>query len=153
MSGRFHIRDAGPRDAAMLTALHAETFGDESWSDDQIHGSLALATTKTWAAYDGDTLLGFILCQSVPGEIEILTLCVSPARRRQRIGMGLLQAMMEAARANGGAKIFLEVAEDNIAARRLYESLGFTVTGTRAGYYKRGAVTVDGVMYGFEIND
>jgi len=151
MSGRFLIRRASLSEAAVLATLHAESFGEERWSADQIKDSLTLATTKSWIAYDEDTPLGFILCQIVPGETEILTLCVSPARRRQRIAEALLRHMMDAVRADGGAKIFLEVAADNHAARKLYEQQGFTVTGTRAGYYKRGAVTVDGVMYGCDI--
>ena len=149
MSGRFLIRPASLSMTPVLAALHAESFGVECWSAGQIEGSLALPTTKAWIAYDEDTPLGFILCQIVPKEAEILTLCVSPARRRQRIAEALLRCMIEEARGQSGAKIFLEVAADNIAARKLYEQSGFTITGTRAGYYKRGAVTVDGVMYGY----
>ena len=34
--------------------------------------------------------------------------------------------------------IYLEVRESNHSARALYESLGFTVSGTRKNYYRRG---------------
>ena len=34
---------------------------------------------------------------------------------------------------------YLEVAEDNIAARRLYRTLGFTQIGRCRGYYARPA--------------
>jgi ribosomal-protein-alanine N-acetyltransferase len=38
----------------------------------------------------------------------------------------------------GIGRITLDVAEDNIAARRLYEGLGFTEDGRRPGYYTTG---------------
>lgn len=130
----------------MLASLHAESFGVEAWSCDQMRGSLALTTTRGWIAHDGDKPAGFILCQALPGECEILTFCIAPALRRQGIGAALLRFVLKDAQAAAG-KIFLEVAADNAAARKLYEKLGFTVTGTRVNYYKRGAVTVDAVRY------
>lgn len=145
MDGKLIIRAATLPQAPVLAALHAESFGVEAWSLDQMRGSLALTTTRTWIACDGELPAGFILCQALPGECEILTFCVAPAQRRQRIGEALLRFMIKHAEQNG--RIFLEVAADNAAARRLYEKLGFTVTGTRANYYKRGAVTVDAVKY------
>lgn len=146
MDGPFQIRTASLPLAPVLTRLHAESFGTEGWSLEQMRGSLALTTTKAWIAYDGETPAGFILCQALPGETEILTFCVAPSKRRQKIGEALLGCVLEAAAAKK-APIFLEVAADNNAARKLYERLGFAVTGSRANYYKRGAVTVDAVRY------
>jgi ribosomal-protein-alanine N-acetyltransferase len=146
VDGKLSIREATLPLAPALAVLHAESFGPEGWSLDQMRGSLALTTTRGWIAYDGDKPAGFILCQMLPNETEILTFCVTPALRRQKIGEALLRLVVENAKADGG-RIFLEVAADNAAARRLYEKLGFTVTGSRANYYKRGAVTVDAVRY------
>ena len=146
MGEKLIIRAATLPQAPALTTLHAESFGPEGWSCDQMRGSLALTTTKAWIAQDGATPAGFILCQALPGECEILTFCVKPALRRQRIGETLLRLALESMQ-NEDGKVFLEVAADNAAARRLYEKLGFAVTGSRANYYKRGAVTVDAVQY------
>ena len=49
--------------------------------------------------------------------------------------------MAEATRfasAAGTRRIFLEVAEDNWAARRLYAAIGFAPVGRRRNYYRRG---------------
>ena len=43
--------------------------------------------------------------------------------------------MMAAAENTAMSRIFLEVAETNIAALRLYERAGFARTGRRTGYY------------------
>jgi ribosomal-protein-alanine N-acetyltransferase len=48
-----------------------------------------------------------------------------------------MDAIKIGVRAHMGDKLFLEVAEDNAAARRLYESYGFKQIGRRPGYYKR----------------
>lgn len=154
MSGSILIGPALLPQAAMLAALHAESFGVECWSTEQFRGSLALTTTRAWLARADGKPAGFILCQILPEEAEILTLCVSPARRRSAIGESLLRQAMADARDAGARILLLEVAADNLAARKLYERLGFLITGTRANYYKRGAVTVDAVMYGclFELS-
>jgi len=137
--------------AGALAALHAESFGVESWSVAQMEGSLAQPTTKAWIAVEADALTGFILCQMIPKQAEILTFCVSPARRQQGVGAALLRHAIAAARDKGGGKMFLEVAADNHAARRLYEHHGFSIIGKRPNYYKRGAVTVDGIMYAIRL--
>ncbi len=53
---------------------------------------------------------------------------VVPAARRQGIGELLMDALHEEARARGIARIWLEVIEQNEAAFRLYEKLGYDVT-------------------------
>ncbi len=140
------IRPASLPQASALAALHNESFLTEGWSLDQVRGSLALTTTKAWAAYNDETPIGFVVCQNVPEETEILTLCVRPEMRRHGIATRLLQHMADEMR-GGDKTILLEVAADNDAARQLYERFGFAVYGTRPNYYKRGAVTVDAVMY------
>jgi ribosomal-protein-alanine N-acetyltransferase len=131
---------------AELTALHADSFGEERWSAAQIGGSLALETTRGWTASEQGETRGFILCQAIPGEIEILTLCVAPGARRRGIGESLLRHMIGEC-AQGAVLVHLEVAADNEAARGMYEKLGFAPAHSRAGYYKRGAGAVDAVTY------
>jgi ribosomal-protein-alanine N-acetyltransferase len=131
--------------APLLAEIHQQCFGGESWNLEQMRGSLGLETTKGWIAYRNNIPAGFILCQTMVDQTEILTFCVRPAQQRKNIGAQLLQKAIDTLGMNG--KFFLEVAADNRAARALYEKLGFKITGTRTNYYKRGAVTVDAVMY------
>ena len=57
---------------------------------------------------------------------------VSPTRRRRGLGGTLLARVLARA-----AAVFLEVAEDNRAARALYRGAGLRLVGRRAGYYRR----------------
>jgi ribosomal-protein-alanine N-acetyltransferase len=141
------IRAVSPNHARLLTAIHAAGFGDAAWSLAQMQGSLALKTTKGWAAFENGQPVGFILAQILPDQAEILTLAVHPDARRRGIGERLLQKLMELTQGDGNARVFLEVAADNYAAGGLYEKLGFRQFGTRPDYYKRGAARIDAILY------
>ncbi|HTS75776.1 MAG TPA: GNAT family N-acetyltransferase [Bryobacteraceae bacterium] len=65
---------------------------------------------------------------------------VQPTWRNQGIARGLLTQLIERARANPGIeKIMLTVSVDQIAARRLYLSLGFEIYGR-----EKHALSIDG---------
>jgi GNAT superfamily N-acetyltransferase len=53
-------------------------------------------------------------------------LYVVPERRGHGLGRALLEAAMEYARERGAARIDLNTSTDDVAARALYESAGFT---------------------------
>ncbi|MGH2716535.1 MAG: GNAT family N-acetyltransferase [Thermoleophilaceae bacterium] len=52
-------------------------------------------------------------------------LYVAPERRGQGLGRALMEAAMDAAREAGAAHMDLGTSEDDVAARALYEKLGF----------------------------
>jgi ribosomal-protein-alanine N-acetyltransferase len=81
---------------------------------------------------------GMILVRVAADEAEILTLGVAPKARRAGLGRALLDAACEAARAAGAARLFLEVAATNQAARALYDAAGFAQIGRRRRYYADG---------------
>ena len=64
---------------------------------------------------------------------ELLNIAVLPDLR----GMGVAQALLEElyTRMQGLPELFLEVAESNLPAQRLYEKNGFSVVGRRKGFY------------------
>ena len=63
-------------------------------------------------------------------ECYLAELYVSPARRGQGLGRALMEAVLREARNRGADTMDIGVDEPDLAARRLYESLGFT---NRAG--------------------
>jgi ribosomal protein S18 acetylase RimI-like enzyme len=70
-------------------------------------------------------------------------LYVVPERRGRGLGRALLEAAMDHARERGAARIDLGTSENDVAARALYESAGFTnheggSDGPRMLYYERG---------------
>ncbi|HEU0086279.1 MAG TPA: GNAT family N-acetyltransferase [Pseudonocardiaceae bacterium] len=59
-------------------------------------------------------------------ECYVAELYVVPDRRGQGLGRALMEAAVEYARSQGAAHMDLGTSEEDIAARALYESLGFS---------------------------
>jgi ribosomal-protein-alanine N-acetyltransferase len=70
------------------------------------------------------------------GEAHVLNLCVAEPFRCRGVGKRLLNSLIDRAAAAGMGAAFLEVRPSNIAAIRLYLSMGFEQVGTRRGYYQ-----------------
>ena len=64
-------------------------------------------------------------------ECYLAELYVVPDRRGQGIGRALMNAAIDAARGKGADYMDLGTSEDDVAARALYESLGFSNRGGR----------------------
>ena len=63
------------------------------------------------------------------GEHHLVAMWVAPDARRSGVGAALTQAVIDWVAARGERRLLLGVAEDNEPARKLYESLGFLLTG------------------------
>lgn len=104
-------------------------------------GRLALAAEESGTP----ALAGFLIARHIATDWELENIVVAPAVRRMGIGMQLLDTLLVQARQNDSASIFLEVRESNMAARRLYEKLGFRENGRRRAYYTNPSE--DAVLY------
>lgn len=96
---------------------------------------------------DGE-LLGFAIVQQIVDEATLLDICLSPQQQGRGYGHLLLMAVIDGAKAAKAVVLMLEVRESNLAARALYQKLGFVETGRRKGYYpladgKEDAILMD----------
>lgn len=118
-----------------LAQVHAAAFlHDRPWTADEFASLLA---------QDGVHLCGdirsFAIIRVVLDEAELLTLATDPLHRRQGLAQRALTEAQTTAVAAGAVTMFLEVAEDNDAAKHLYETQGYTQIARRPRYYGRGA--------------
>ncbi len=81
------------------------------------------------------TVAGFCAFWLVFDEIHINNVALRPALRGHGLGTALMHHVFAEARRLGAGRATLEVRASNVAARRLYERLGFYVSGTRRNYY------------------
>lgn len=119
-----------------IAALHAICFEDV-WRADLL--KRILSTPRAFGLFhraEGE-VAGFVLFRGASDEGEILSLAVTPSRRRNGLGLDLMQAALQCAAELDIATVFLEVAEDNLPARELYDRMGFAPVGRRAAYYRR----------------
>lgn len=123
-----------------LAALHAVAFAPErGWSAAEFDALLASPYVTLFAC-----LHGFALVRVVAGEAELLTLAVDPTHHRQGGADRIMHDWMGSISADSA---FLEVAEDNTAALKLYTKHGFAVSGRRRGYYARpNGPAIDALM-------
>ena len=81
-------------------------------------------------------MLGFAIARCATAEWEIENVVVAPEKRRQGVGIKIIQELLLQAQSAGATSVLLEVRESNMAARRLYEKLGFSQQGRRSNYYR-----------------
>lgn len=132
--GAIRLRGAGSSDAALLASLHQATM-PRAWEASFFEQVVTGRGGFAFVAEANGAALGFVLGRVAADEAEILSVGVLAAYRRSGVAARLLREAAGHAFAFGAATLFLEVAEDNPAARRLYEAHGLGITGRRKDYY------------------
>mgnify|MGYP005987755015 CR=1 FL=1 len=117
---------------AALAGLHKACFTlPRPWSETEFAGLLSMngvfLITK-----DGPA---FAVGRVAAGEAELLTLAVDPNAQGRGFGRASLAAYEAGARTRGAQVSFLEVAETNATAIKLYLSHGYSESGRRHDYY------------------
>lgn len=131
-AGDFHDLDDV---MVVMKAAFGNRYG-EAWTRSQCAGILPMTGVALQVARDAASgnAVGFSLSRTVAGEAELLLIAVLPERHREGIGAGLLEQFIEQARAEGLARVHLEVRDGN-PATRMYRDAGFTQVGRRRNYY------------------
>ena len=130
------VRRAGPADAAAAgRLLHAFNVEFEAptpppeWLAGRVRDLLARGDTVVLLAGDGPDGIAVLRFRpaiwSDAAECHVAELYVVPERRGQGIGRALGEAILEVARAEGCDFVDVSTSEDDVAARGLYERLGF----------------------------
>ena len=106
------------------------------WSEEIYRRELENPQSVGFVCTDCGNVIGMIHCDFVLDELTLNTLCVAPEYRRLGIARRLWTAVSEMMQ--GVCTVcYLEVRESNLAARTLYESLGFRQNGYRPRYYSQ----------------
>lgn len=145
------LRPATLEDVRILSCIHAECF-QAPWSEGVIAGFLCREDVSGVLQADASGPASFLLVSRVSDTADILTIATAPRAQRAGHARQLIRALIEGGRGSGLGRVTLEVAEDNRAARRLYESEGFRRDGVRPGYYRRAdGAPMDAVLYSFAL--
>ncbi|MDH4122276.1 MAG: ribosomal protein S18-alanine N-acetyltransferase [Deltaproteobacteria bacterium] len=127
----------------ILARLEQAAFPEHPWSEDSLRALLsqpamhALAVENQESPPDGaDHLpLGYLIWSQAADQAELLRVGVVPACRRRGTARLLVTELTRLLRNQGVRQLFLEVHQSNAPAIALYQSLGFSQTGRRPGYY------------------
>jgi ribosomal-protein-alanine N-acetyltransferase len=115
---------------------------DPSQSATRFREELARSWARCWVARaDGRERgcpVAYVLFWHVVDEIHVLDVAVHPEHRRRGVARALMERVLHYARKHAVRVVLLEVRRSNLAASRLYESLGFSTTNERKRYYPNG---------------
>lgn len=135
--GGLHVEPAEPQDAEVLARLHAQGFY-RGWPREDFAAYISGQGTPTYVACDAKRrIAGFAMLRLAADEVELITIAVDPKWRKKGVGAALMRAMFDDLLRSPARRMFLEVAEDNPAAVKLYRKLGFAELSRRQGYYAR----------------
>jgi len=126
-----------PPDAPALAALHAQAL-PSGWPAADFAVSCGNPTRIVLKAEDGAAMLGLAVLQFAADEAEILSIAVAKEARRQGIASAMMTACIAGCNKKLVSHIYLEVAEGNGPALKLYEKFGFGVLSRRPNYYLAG---------------
>jgi len=135
------IRAATPDDLPSIGVLERQTESAAHWAEREYAALFAKDAPAriVLVALDDESkdaqVCGFVIARYALDDWEIENVVVARARQRLGVGTKLVRELVLRARNQGATSVLLEVRESNLAARRLYEKLGFREQGRRNDYY------------------
>ncbi|NOU25795.1 MAG: ribosomal protein S18-alanine N-acetyltransferase [Methylotenera sp.] len=106
---------------------------------------------SAWLLMHNEAIIGYSLMMLVLDEAHLLNLSIAKAYQKQGLGRYLLEYMVEIAKNNQMANMFLEVRPSNLSAIALYENMGFNEMAIRRGYYPAANGREDAVLMGLAL--
>ena len=128
-----HIDDAAA--IADMSRLLIEGGLPWSWTEPRVRHYVHDRDSAVIVARDGRRLAGFAIMEFHDEHAHLNLLAVRPAYRSRGVGTALMRWLESSARTAGVFEIELELRVTNDKARRFYEKLGYSSSGTRTRYY------------------
>ncbi len=98
-----------------------------------------MKNARTWVAEEQSEIAGFVVADLQPrGAAHIVTLDVVEGRRRRGVGGALMEVAETWARRERCRLLYLETAEENLAAQAFYEARDYTKVERIPDYYSPG---------------
>lgn len=135
---RLCLRWLDSQDAPLLAAVHAQLF-QPPWQSTAFVSLLAQPGVYGLLACRKGAPAGFIILQRAYDQADVLTLAITPAMQRQRIGLHVVRVACRMGRLCGVKTVFLEVSASNHPAIACYGKAGFVRAATRPAYYADGS--------------
>lgn len=134
------VRLARAADARALFELEHRCFSSDRLSLRQYRHHIRNPRARVLVTEQAGTLrAGAVLfLRRGSSRARLYSIMVDPDARGQGLARRLLASLEVLALAQGASELRLEVRQDNPAAIRLYEELGYGRIGQRAGYYQDG---------------
>lgn len=110
--------------------------GDPPWNEKLFQGEFENDCSRIYGLRWKGELHAFLVCHVVLDEAHILNVAVRCNLRSQGLGRALVEHVLQEFDDRSIRVVTLEVRRGNVAARALYEKLGFVEMGIREKYYR-----------------
>jgi [ribosomal protein S18]-alanine N-acetyltransferase len=118
-----------------VLAIEARVY-PRPWSPSLFLSELAQRSSRTYlVARLGSEVVGYAGMMFMGREAHVTNIAVDPDFHGRRVGTRLLLTIITEAIARGCQVVSLEVRVTNHVAQTMYVKFGFSVVGTRKGYY------------------
>lgn len=106
---------------------------------EELNGYIHQRRSRTWVAEEEGEIAGFLIAtREAQNAAHIVTIDVVERWRRRGVGSALMDAAEQWAQERKLLLVYLETAENNLAAQRFYEARGYRKADRVANYYSDG---------------
>ncbi len=144
------VRAASVRDLKAIWEIEEASYA-APWPKETFFVDITFnADAKYFVALQEKRIVGFIGGWFKDGKLHIVNVATHPSARGHGVARRLVSFLLNLAADLGLQSAFLEVRRSNAGAQKLYEKLGFTVSGIRPMYYPDNME--DGLIMTKELN-
>jgi ribosomal-protein-alanine N-acetyltransferase len=119
-----------------VALLEKKCFGENCWSEKLFIEEISQENKHYIVVLDENLVVAYGGFAQVLDEAHIMNIAVDFSYRNQGIASLIIEKIIYLAKENNISSITLEVRENNIPARNLYEKHSFKLAGVRKGYYQ-----------------
>jgi [ribosomal protein S18]-alanine N-acetyltransferase len=120
------------------------------WSRGNFADSLH-AGYSCWVYEMDGQFIGYAVMMTVLDEAHVLNISIVADYQGRGMGRAFLSYLIDMARRHGAQTMFLEVRPSNLAARGLYDSMGFNEFSVRKNYYPAKDGREDAILMGLAL--
>ena len=98
--------------------------------------------------FKSSKVIGYLMSEMIIDEVHIHNIAVEKKYQNNKVGLKLIEHLINQSKFLNKNKICLEVSNVNSSALKVYSNLGFTKVGKRKGYYENNtdAILMDLVL-------
>ena len=134
---KIQIRHPFPSDMPILDKLEKISFSD--FFSRELLETLAFSKFGEFLVAEADGLIAGYVSAVFEGDFASITsIAVHPDYKRKQIARKLILQLLETLRKKRIFDLKLEVRESNVAAKQLYDALGFKTSHVKHRYYDDG---------------
>jgi ribosomal-protein-alanine N-acetyltransferase len=131
-----NLRSAELTDVPLLLAIERSSRTAAHWTRETYENIFSgEGPARLVLIAEGSEILGFLVARIIGPDWELENIVVKQDHSRRGLGSLLMSELLHRA-IEKRATVSLEVRESNVAARALYEKVGFMRAGGRTAYYR-----------------